>query len=88
MEKPVAGTLLPEEALDQTVVAPAAADRAEAHGLAVLVFDRKGQFGLEHGAGVVFEAAHDRGVDADAIFAIAAGAHELGDRIEFFETPR
>ena len=53
--------LAPQETLDQTVVAPTAADRAEAHGLAVLVFDRKAQFGLEHGAGVVFEAPHHRG---------------------------
>ena len=30
-----------EEALDQPIVAPAAADRAEAHGLAVLVHDRE-----------------------------------------------
>ena len=48
-----------EEALDQAVVAPAAADRAEAHGLAVLVDDRDGDLGFEHGAGVVLEAADD-----------------------------
>ena len=33
------GHLGAEEALDQAVVAPAAADRAEAHGLAVFVDD-------------------------------------------------
>ena len=59
MEKPVAGTLLPREALDQAVVAPAAADRAEAHGLAVVVSHFGGDLGLEHGAGVVLEAADD-----------------------------
>ena len=59
MEKPVAGTFWPSEALDEAVVAPAAADRAEAHGLAVLVDDRDGDLGFEHGAGVVLEAADD-----------------------------
>ena len=49
--------LLAEEALDEAIVAPAAADRAEAHGLAVLVDDGNGDLGFEHGAGVVLEAA-------------------------------
>ncbi len=48
-----------EEALDQAVVAPAAADRAEAHGLAVVVDDGDGDLGFEHGAGVVLQAADD-----------------------------
>ena len=58
---------LAAEARDQAVIAPAAADRAEAHDLAVLVGDLGEQFGLVDGAGVVFEAAHDGGVDPDAV---------------------
>ena len=59
MEKPVAGTGSSRNRADQAVVAAAAADRAEAHGLAVLVRDGEGQLGLEDRAGIVFEAAHD-----------------------------
>ena len=59
MEKPVAGTLLTREARDEIVVTAAAADRAEADGLAIVVFDLERQLGFEHGAGVVFEAADD-----------------------------
>ena len=57
---------LAAEARDQTVIAPAAADRAEAHGAAVLVLHLEGQLGLVDRAGVVFEAAHDGGIDDDA----------------------
>ena len=39
MEKPVAGTGSPRKRDDQPVVAPAAADRAEAHRPALLVLD-------------------------------------------------
>ena len=49
------------EARDEPVVAPAARDRAEAHGLAVLAFDREGQLNFVDRAGVVFEAADDGG---------------------------
>ena len=58
---------LAAEARDQPVITPAAADRAEAHDLAVLVGDFGQQFGLEDRAGVVFEAADDGGVDRDAV---------------------
>ena len=61
------GNLLAGEALDEPVIAPAAHHRAEADRLPALVFDGRGQLGLEHGAGVIFEAAHDGGIDADPI---------------------
>ncbi len=57
------GDRLGAEAGDEAVITPAAADRAEADGTAVLVLDLEGEFGLEDGAGVVFEAADDGGVD-------------------------
>ena len=66
MEKPVAGTLVAEEPLHQPVVPPAAADGAEANGLSVVVLHLEGQLGLEHGAGVVLEAADAGGIDAHA----------------------
>ncbi len=55
------------EARDQPVIAPAAADRAEDDFLALFVGDGEGQFDLEDGAGVIFEAADDGGVDLDAV---------------------
>jgi hypothetical protein len=45
----------------QVVVAPAAADRAEAHRLALVVEVVEQQLGLEHRAGVVLQAADDDG---------------------------
>ena len=51
--------LLAREARDEIVVAAAAADRAEAHGLAVVAFDLERQLGFEDGAGVVFKAANN-----------------------------
>ena len=65
MEKPVAGTVLAREALDQPVIAPAAADRAEATTWPFSLGTVEEKFGLVDGAGVVFEAADDGGVDAD-----------------------
>ena len=59
--------LLAGEALDETIIASAAHHRAEADRLPALVFDGRGQLGFEHGAGVIFEAADDGGVDADAV---------------------
>src|SRR5690606_26997191 len=44
------------KARDEPVIAPAPADRAEPRAA------RIDQLGLEHRAGVVFEATHDRGV--------------------------
>ena len=63
-EKPVAGTSSPHEAADEAVIAPAAADRAEADGAALFVFHLEGELGLEDGAGVVFEAADDGRIDS------------------------
>ena len=59
--------LLAGEALDEAVIASAAHHRAEADRLPALVFDGRGQLSFEHGAGVIFEAADDGGVDADAL---------------------
>ena len=55
--------LLAGEALDQAVIAPAAHHRAEPDRLAALVLDGSGQLGLEHGPGVIFQPAHDGGID-------------------------
>ena len=59
--------LLAGEALDQPVIAPAADDRAEPDGLTLLVLDRSGQLGLEHWSCVIFQPAHDRGIDFESI---------------------
>ena len=67
MEKPVAGTGSPRKRDDQPVVAPAAADRAEAHRAALLVLGLEQEFDFVDRAGVIFEAADDGGIDADAI---------------------
>ena len=70
--------LLPGEALDEVVIAPAAGDGAELPGAALLVGDLEGQLGLVDRAGVVAEAAHDGGVDDDAVGAVALGGEEVG----------
>ena len=66
-ENPVGGDFLAAEATDEAIVAPAPADGAEDDGLAFLVRDLEGELRLEDGAGVVFEAAHDGGIDHDLI---------------------
>jgi hypothetical protein len=80
--------LLPGEALDQVVIAPAAGDRAELARAALLVGDLEGQFGLVDRAGVVAEAAHDGGVDDDAVGAVALGGEQVGDLFKLGDTPR
>ena len=57
--------LLAGEALDETVIAPAADHRAEADRLPALILDGRRQLSLEHRAGVIFEAADDGGVEAE-----------------------
>ncbi len=71
------------EAADQPVVAPAAADRAEARRLALLVDGLEQQLRLEDGAGVVFKAAHDRRIDADAVRPVARRRDVRRDLVEF-----
>ncbi len=60
------GDLLAGEALDEPVIAPAAHHRAEPDRLAALVLDRRGQLSLEHRPGVIFEPAHDGGIDCES----------------------
>ena len=72
MEKPVAGTGSPRKRDDQAVVAPAAADRAEAHRAAFLVLGLEGQFNFVDRAGVIFEAADDGGIDANAVMLVSS----------------
>ena len=62
------------EAGDEAIVAPATADGAEDDLLALLVGDGEGEFDLEDRAGVVFEAADDGGVDANAVGTVAGSA--------------
>ncbi len=50
---------------------------------ALVVDDFEGQFGLEHGAGVVAEATDGGGVDDDAVGAIALCVEEGGDCFQF-----
>ena len=71
------------EAFDQIVIAPAARDRAELALAALFVKDFKGQFGLEHRAGVVAKAAHDAGVDHDAVGAVALRGQKFGNGFKF-----
>ena len=52
--------------------APTAADRTKHDRLALFVGHLERQFNLEDGAGVVFEAADDRGIDADTPVVIAS----------------
>ena len=49
---------------DEPVIAPAAADRAEADRMALVVADIDQELGFEDGASVIFEAADDGAVDA------------------------
>src|SRR5690606_16629344 len=51
----------------QPVIPPAAADRAEAHDFSLFVGDLGEEFGLVDGAGVIFEAAHDRFIYPNSI---------------------
>ncbi len=67
------------EACDQSVVAPAAADRTEANRPPLVVLGFEGQLGLENRAGVIFEAAHHGRIEDDAVLAIADGARQRGD---------
>ena len=85
IEKPVAGTGSAAEARDEPVIAPAAADRAEAHRPAIVVLDLEGQLGLEDRAGVIFEPAHHGGVDADAIGTVARASNKALDLSKLFE---
>src|SRR5579863_2539147 len=59
------GNLFAAKPRDKPVVPAAAADRAEADRLAVLAGRFEGQLGFEDGAGVIFEASDDGGVDYD-----------------------
>ena len=58
---------LAAKARDQTVITPAAADRAEAHRAAFFVLGFEREFYFVDRAGVIFEAADDGGIDADAV---------------------
>ena len=64
---------------------PVAADRAEAHDLAVLVGNFDQEFGFVNGAGVVFETADDGGVYADAVGAIAGCNKHCRHFLKFFK---
>ena len=68
---------LAAKARDQAIVASAAADRAEAHRAAFFVFGLEREFDFVDRAGVVFEAADDGGVDADAIRSVAGSGDEI-----------
>ncbi len=83
MEKPVAGTGSPRKRETEAVIAPTAADRAEAHGAAFFVFGFEREFDLVDGAGIVFETAHDGRIDDDPIRTIAGCGDEFTYRVKF-----
>ncbi len=68
---------LAAEARHEAVVAPAAADRAEAHRAAFLVLGFEQQFNLVDRAGVVLEAADDGGIDPDSICPYPAARQQV-----------
>ena len=65
IEKPVAGTGSARKRATKAIVAPATTDRAETDLTTHLVSNWEGQLRLEDGAGVIFEPAHDGGIDAN-----------------------
>ena len=77
------GDGLGTEARDEAIISPAAANRAEHNLLALLIGDGEGQFDLEDRAGVVFEAADDGTVNANAIGAVAGCFDQAVHRPEF-----
>src|SRR5262249_46808601 len=58
---------LAAEARHEAIIAAAAADRSEAHRLAVVAGDHQRQFDLVDRTGVVFEAAHDGRIDLNSV---------------------
>jgi hypothetical protein len=80
------GHRLTGEALHEVVVTPAARHAAELARTALLVEDFEGEFRLEHRTGVVAEAAHDGGVNDDAVRAEALGGEKRSDGFEFIDT--
>src|SRR5690242_4649060 len=69
---------LATETRDETIVPSAAADRTEADGTALLVIDLERELNLVDRAGIVFESADDRFVDAHTIV-ITCRAHQRSD---------
>ena len=67
---------LAHEARHETVVAPAAADRAETHRAAFVVLDLEGEFNFVDGTGVIFEPADDGLIDANAL-AVSSRIHKF-----------
>ena len=76
---------LAAKARDQPVIAPAAADRAEADRPSGLVFHFESQLGLEDRAGVIFEAADDGGVDAMTLCLAARRRADVGDLLKLID---
>ena len=58
---------LAAKARHEPIVAPARSNGAEAHQLSVIAHNREGEVNFEDRTGVIFEAADDGGVDANAI---------------------
>src|SRR5690606_20970214 len=76
---------LADETGDEPVIAPATRHRSEAHGIALLVLHFEGELGLVNGAGVIFEAADDGGVDADTISAVASRLDKSCDFLKLLD---
>src|SRR5690606_39957758 len=76
---------LAHETRDEAIVTPATADRPEDDLFSLLVGDVEGEFGFEDRASVVFEAAHDGGIDLDAVRAVTCASRQSADRVQFID---
>src|SRR5207245_912076 len=75
---------LAAKAFDQSVVAPTAANRAEAHRSALVILSLECQIHFEHWPGVVLKAADNRSIDF-ATISIARGSTQRINLAQFMK---
>ena len=76
---------LAAKARNQSVVAPAAGDRAETNGPTIVIFDFEGQLYLVDRTGVVLESPDDRGVDNHPALSISCRHCDVEDFTKFLQ---
>src|SRR6185437_10065387 len=76
---------LTHEARHESIVTPAAADRAETHGPAFVVFRFDQEFNFVDRSGVVLETADDGGVDTNPFRSISGSTNVLSDFLKFLQ---